>query len=102
MRLRALLPALVLLAACPTGRPPPPPEAPRSPTSREVQVESTPAGALVSAPGGAACATPCSLGLEPGRHHLSVRKTGHLPYEVDVEVGGAGPTRVSAALVSSH
>jgi len=102
MTFRALLPALALLAACPTGRPQPPPAAPRSPTAREVQVESTPAGALVSAPGSTACATPCSLWLEPGRHHLAVRKSGHLPYEVEVEVGAADPTRVSAALVSSH
>lgn len=98
----ALLSALALLAGCPTGRQAPPAEAPRSPTAREVQVESTPPGALVSAPGGAACTTPCSLWLEPGHHRLSLHKNGHLPHAAEVEVGAAGPTRVSAALVSSH
>lgn len=102
MSARALLPALALLCACPTGRPPPPPAAPRSPTAREVQVESEPPGALAAAPGAVGCTTPCSLWLEPGRHRLTVRKTGHLPFELDVEVSPAGPTRVRAALVSSH
>lgn len=102
MSARALLPALALLCACPTGRTAPPAQPPRSQTARELQVESEPPGAMASAPGAPGCTTPCSLWLEPGRHHLSVRRTGHLPFELDVEVDGVGPTRVRAALVSSH
>ncbi|MBI5069269.1 MAG: PEGA domain-containing protein [Deltaproteobacteria bacterium] len=103
MSARALLPALALLCGCPTGRTSAPaPQAPRSPTAREVRVESTPAGALAAAPGSPPCTTPCSLWLEPGRHRVAVRKTGHLPFELEVEVGPDGAPQVSAALVSSH
>lgn len=104
MSARALLPALALLCACPTGRPaaPPAPQAPRSPSARELRVESAPAGAVAAAPGSPSCTTPCSLWLEPGRHRLTVRKTGHLPFELEVEVGPDGAAPVRAALVSSH
>jgi hypothetical protein len=101
--LRSLLPALALLGGCPTGRTAAPaPEAPRSPTARELRVESAPAGAVAAAPGSPSCTTPCSLWLEPGRHRLTVRKTGHLPFELEVEVGPDGAPPVNAALVSSH
>jgi len=90
------------LCACPSRSPPPapPPPAP-SARARDLAVTSRPAGARVLVDGTPACATPCTVKVEPGPHRISVKQTGYLPWSTDLEVG-AGEARVEAELVASH
>jgi len=100
---RAALPMLLACAAACTPAVPPPPLPPEpGPQAGTVVVEVQPAGVEVMADGVVRCRAPCRFRIDPGRHRLSIRKVGFMPWQEDVEVRPSAEVVVSAALVGSH
>jgi hypothetical protein len=97
----APLAALALVAAACRASPPPPAAIPEE-GARPVMVESQPPGAEVAVGGRSRCQTPCTIRLAPGRHRLSLKMSGYLPWEQDLVVRLDADEKVSASLVSSH
>ncbi len=103
MKTLARLAGCLLLAAC-TRTPAPqvarPPEP--GPDAGTVSVQIEPPGVEVAADGMTRCRAPCSFRIDPGLHRISVRKSGYLPWQEDVQVRPGGDVKVAASLVGSH
>jgi hypothetical protein len=78
---------------------PKPPAAPVSAPAAQaqLQVTSTPDGADIEIDGGFVGNTPSTVGVAPGQHQLSVKKTGFKPWERKISVS-TGQVNVNAAL----
>jgi hypothetical protein len=63
----------------------------------QLQVTSTPDGADIEIDGGFVGNTPSTVGVAPGQHQLSVKKTGFKPWERKITVS-TGQVNVNAAL----
>ena len=66
-------------------------------TQVQLQVTSTPDGADIEIDGGFVGDTPSSVGVAPGLHQLSVKKTGFKPWERKLTVS-TGQVNVNAVL----
>jgi PEGA domain len=63
----------------------------------QLQVTSTPDGADIEIDGGFVGNTPSTVGVTPGQHQLSVKKTGFKPWERKI-TASSGQVKVNAAL----
>src|SRR5512140_3339151 len=102
MQILAPVACCLLLAAC-TRAPPPvaaPPEP--GPDAGTVSVRIDPPGVEVAADGRTRCRAPCTFRIDPGLHRLSVRTSGYMPWQEDVQVRPGAGVQVAASLVSSH
>lgn len=90
-----------------TGAPPPSPPAPvsvpapqaapTSPAQAQLQLTSTPDGGDIEIDGGFIGNTPSTVGVAPGQHQLTVKKTGFKPWERKITVS-SGQVNVNAVL----
>jgi hypothetical protein len=67
------------------------------PTQAQLQVTSTPDAADIEIDGGFVGNTPSTMGVAPGQHQLSVKKTGFKPWERKITVS-SGQVNVNALL----
>jgi PEGA domain len=74
-----------------------PNNAPAAATQAQLQVTSTPDGADIEIDGGFVGNTPSTVGVAPGQHQLSVKKSGFKPWERKITVS-TGQVNVNAAL----
>jgi len=74
-----------------------PSPAPAGTAEAQLQVTSTPDGADIEIDGGFVGNTPSSVGVVPGQHQLSVKKTGFKPWERKITVS-SGQVNVNAVL----
>jgi hypothetical protein len=70
---------------------------PASPAQAQLQVSSTPAAADIEIDGGFIGDTPSTVGVAPGQHLLSVKKSGFKPWERKITVS-SGQVNVNAVL----
>jgi hypothetical protein len=76
---------------------PGPAPTPASLDKAQLQISSTPDGADIEIDGGFVGNTPSTVGVAPGQHQLSVKKTGFKPWERKITVS-SGQVNVSALL----
>ena len=103
MKILAPLVGCLVLAAC-TRAPAPPAARPLEPgpDAGTVSVRIDPPGVEVAADGMTRCRAPCTFRIDPGLHRISVRRSGYLPWQEDVQVGPRADVQVEASLVGSH
>ena len=70
---------------------------PASTAQAQLQVTSTPAAADIEIDGSFIGDTPSTVGVAPGQHQLSVKKTGFKPWERKIAVS-SGQVNVNAVL----
>ena len=68
-----------------------------TPPNGQLQISSTPDGADIEIDGSFVGNTPSSVGVAPGQHDISVKKTGFKPWERKITVS-SGQVNVNAAL----
>ena len=71
--------------------------APATAAQTQLQVTSTPDGADIEIDGGFVGNTPSTMGVAPGQHQLSVKKSGFKPWERKITVS-SGQVNVNALL----
>jgi len=91
------VPAPAALAAAPSSTPPAPNSAPTQSGQAQFQISSTPDGADIEIDGNFVGNTPSSLGVPPGQHQVSVKKSGFKPWERKITVS-SGQVNLNATL----